>query len=89
MTNAFEINSSRNYSVNDMVEEYDQTSEGTNGTEESNEGSNRSEILGNNASEAKLGLANFDQIDESMGEALAQGAPAEFSSSFGSFRATL
>jgi len=82
MTNAFEINSSRNYSVNDMVEEYDQTSEGTNGTEESNEGSNRSEILGNNASEAKLGLANFDQIDESMGEALAQGAPAEFSSRF-------
>lgn len=88
MTTAFAINSSRNYRAKDTVEEnelcieYDQTSEGTNGTEESNEGSIKSEILGSNASEAKLALANFDQIEETIGEAIAQAAPAGFSSSF-------
>lgn len=82
MTTAFDINSSRNYSANDTVEEYDQTSEGTNGTEESNEGSNKSEILGNSALETNLAMANFDPIDKSIGEAIAQEAPAEFSSSF-------
>ena len=56
--------------------------QGTNGTEESNEGSNKSEILGNNALETNLAMANFDPIDKSIGEAIAQEAPAEFSSSF-------
>eukprot|EP01018_Ginkgo_biloba_P039449 Gb_30553 [translate_table: standard] len=77
VTTTLDTDSSNRYTVHDTIaihegsNEYDETSQGTNGMEKTNGG-----VQGNNTSD------DFHQADHSLGEVIAQAALNEFSSTF-------